>query len=205
MLGCSTSARKRRSASAAAVASLSPALSRPLSTTLRSDTFRSLARYTHPMPPWARHPTTSYWPATSSPGPSFGSNENAAPHLRQNPAARPGWPFRLRPTGSSQPAQKRRLSGTLGSVSTASAGSRAGTAGISTRPAPRRLWPAWRVRVLPERRPEPNEAAVAVLGTRSLPDSLSPDGATEPAGTDAGGAAATDAGVRAGAIPQTSQ
>ena len=52
----------------------------------------------------------------------------------------PGASSRPRPTGSSQRAQKRRLSGTTAaaSSSTASDGSRNGTAGISTRPAPRR-------------------------------------------------------------------
>ena len=35
-------------------------------------------------------PTTSYWPATTSPAASWGSNENGVPHLRQNPEVRPG-------------------------------------------------------------------------------------------------------------------
>ena len=42
------------------------------------------------MPPWATAPTTSYWPATTTPAPSWGSNENGVPHFRQNPDVRPG-------------------------------------------------------------------------------------------------------------------
>src|SRR6185437_4978709 len=89
-------------------------------------------------PPKARQPSTSYCPATRSPGSSFGLNENRVPQLRQKPSvspARPSWP---RPTGCSQPAQKRRLSGTCGSARMALAGSRYGTGGISTSPAPSR-------------------------------------------------------------------
>src|SRR6266487_2537037 len=104
------------------------------------------------MPPWARQPTTSYWPATKSPAASFGANEKRAPQLRQNPSERPGAPSRERPTGSPQPPQKRRASSTAGFSSTALAGSRYGVAGISTRPAPRRLRAV--VRPVPERRPD---------------------------------------------------
>src|SRR5437868_15479836 len=90
------------------------------------------------MPPWARHPATSYGPATGSPGASLGTNENGAPHFRQNPEVRPGSASRPRPTGSSHRAQNRRLSGTIGFSISASDGSRAGTGAISTSPAPRR-------------------------------------------------------------------
>ena len=83
------------------------------------------------MPPCARQPTTS---TAAPPGRAEArSRTNGDPHLRK-PAARPGAPSWPRPTGSSQVAQKRRFSGTIGSVITASAGSRAGTEGISTRP-----------------------------------------------------------------------
>src|SRR5260370_16827097 len=92
-----------------------------------------------PSPPKARPPSTSYCPATSSPAVSFGVNENRAPQFRQNPSVRPARPSRPRPTGCSQLAQKRLFSGTCGSASTALAGSRYGTGGISTRPAP--SWP----------------------------------------------------------------
>src|ERR1700760_3441960 len=98
-----------------------------------------------------------------APGASLGSNENGDPHLRQKPAGLPGVPSRLRPTGSSQVAQKRRFSGTIGSAITASAGSRAGTEAISTSPAPRR-WPVVdRVRLVADRRADVSEVAVGVL------------------------------------------
>ena len=71
-------------------------------------------------------------------GASEARNENGAPQAAQNPSVRPGCPSRLRPTGSSHRAQKRRCSATVGSVITAVAGSRAGTGGMSTIPAPRR-------------------------------------------------------------------
>src|SRR6266568_748771 len=137
MLGWSTAARNCRSATAAAMASASPVLSRPLRTRQLSLTLRSLARYIQPSPPWARQPSTSYWPPTRSPGWSFGVKENGVPQLRQKPSASPGRPSRARPTGCSHRGQKRLLSGTCGSARTALAGSWAGTGGISTRPAPR--------------------------------------------------------------------
>jgi hypothetical protein len=68
----------------------------------------------------------------------LGLNENRVPQFRQKPSVSPGLPSRSRPTGWSQPLQYRLLSGTRGSASTALAGSRDGTGGISTRPAPRR-------------------------------------------------------------------
>jgi hypothetical protein len=58
------------------------------------------------------------------------------PQFRQNPSVKPGRPSLSRPTGWSQPLQKRLFSGTRGSASTALDGSRYGTGGISTRPAP---------------------------------------------------------------------
>src|SRR6185437_11338828 len=83
-------------------------------------------------------PSTSYCLATRSPGSSLGLNENRVPQFRQKPSVSPGLPSRPRPTGCSQLEQYRRFSGTRGSASTALAGSRAGTGGMSTRPAPRR-------------------------------------------------------------------
>src|SRR3954454_9255512 len=82
------------------------------------------------------HPSTSYWPPTSSPSASFGVKENAVPQAPQKPSVRPGRSPRLRPTGSPQFPQNRLLSDTDGSVSTADAGSRYGTLGTSTSPAP---------------------------------------------------------------------
>src|SRR5947209_20240465 len=128
------------------------------------------------MPPWARQPTTSYWPATRSPGRSLGVNENGEPHLRQKPAVRPGAPSRPRPIGSSQLEQKRRLSGTTGSAMSASAGSRDGIGGISISPAPRRARVPGRDRVAAARRAdpvpvpvaEPSEATVAELAVGAL-------------------------------------
>ena len=115
------------------------------------------------MPPWARQPTTSYWPATTTPEPSCGSNENGVPHLRQNPDVRPGAPSRPRPTGSSQKGQKRRLSGTAAaSPSTACAGSRNGTGSISISPAPRCARALARVRPVVARRDEPSVELVRV-------------------------------------------
>src|SRR5580693_2327628 len=136
MFGCSTRARNWRSATAAAMASASPVLSSPLSTTQRSLTLRSRARYTQPSPPWARQPRTSYCPATSSPGASLGLKEKRVPHCRQNPSVRPARPFTDWPTRSPQFPQNRLLSGTRGSARIAVAGSRAGTGGTSTSPAP---------------------------------------------------------------------
>jgi hypothetical protein len=66
--------------------------------------------------------------------------------------------------GSSQVEQKRLFSGTFGSSITASAGSRAGIDGISTNPAPRRLRPVVRVRLVAARRAEVSDVAVIVLG-----------------------------------------
>src|SRR5450759_3030587 len=137
MLGWSTSARNRRSATAAAMASASPVLSRPLTTRQLSLTLRSLARYIQPSPPWARRPSTSYWPPIRSPDWSFGVKENGVPQLRQKPSVSPGRPSRARPTGCSHRGQNRLLSATCGSARTALACSWAGTGGISSRPAPR--------------------------------------------------------------------
>src|SRR5260221_13907850 len=153
MFGCSTSARNLRSAMAASCAALSPVLSSPLSTTQRLPRLWSTAREIQPRPPWARQPSTSYCPATSSPGASLGVNENWVPQRGQYPSASPGRPSLPRPTGRSQAPQNRLLSGTCGSARTALAGSRAGTGGTSITPAPRlprdpRL-PADRVRLLP--------------------------------------------------------
>ena len=81
-------------------------------------------------------PSTSYCPATSSPGTSLGLKEYRVRQLGQNPSVRPGRPSRDRPTGWPQLPQNRRFSGTWGLASTAVAGSSAGTGGTATRPAP---------------------------------------------------------------------
>src|SRR5271167_756681 len=83
------------------------------------------------------HPATWYWPATRSPGQSFGVKEYTPPQWGQNPSVRAARVPRCRPTGWLQRAQYRLRSGTSGLASTASCGSRVATAGISTRPAPR--------------------------------------------------------------------
>src|SRR4051794_13990078 len=120
------------------------------------------------MPPWARQPTTSYWPATTSPATSFGLKENGAPHLRQKPSLRPGWSSRPRPTGSPHRAQKRRFSATSALAMIASNGSRWGTAGTSIRPAPSWLRTLPVVRAVVARRAravaEPLGRAVAAGG-----------------------------------------
>src|SRR3954469_25728857 len=87
------------------------------------------------MAPW-----TSYWPPTTSPRESLGTNEYRVPHWVQKPSTRPGLPSPLRPTGLPQSVlpQNRLLSGTLGSVRMAAAGSPFGIRGIETTPAPRR-------------------------------------------------------------------
>jgi hypothetical protein len=58
------------------------------------------------------------------------------PHCRQNPSVSPARPFTDWPTRSPQFPQNRRLSGTRGSARIAVVGSRAGTGGTSTSPAP---------------------------------------------------------------------
>jgi hypothetical protein len=78
----------------------------------------------------------------------------------------PGRPSRSRPTGWPQPLQKRLFSGTRGSASTALDGSRYGTGGISTSPAPSlprddRLTPRDRDR---EREPRLAETAEVAAG-----------------------------------------
>src|SRR6185295_5570516 len=90
------------------------------------------------MPPWARPPTTSYWPPTSAPGCSFGSKSNGVRHFGQNPFDRPGTPSRDRPTGAPQTEQKRLSSATVGGSIKAWRGSVTGTDGTWVRPAPRR-------------------------------------------------------------------
>src|SRR6202161_1884038 len=136
MFGCSTWARNWRSATAAAIASASPVLSRPLSTTQRSLTLWSRARYTQPSPPCARQPRTSYCPATSSPGASLGLKEKRVPHCRQNPSVRPARPFTDWPTRSPQLPQTRRISAPGGRAGMGVGGAGAGTGGTSTSPAP---------------------------------------------------------------------
>src|SRR5215472_2680864 len=82
------------------------------------------------------HPSTSYCSWTSSPGASLGAKENGVPQCRQKPSVRPGRPSRGWPTSCPQFPQNRRFSGTSGLARTADAGSRAGTGGTSTSPAP---------------------------------------------------------------------
>ena len=113
------------------------------------------------------------------------------PQFRQNPSVRPARPSFPRPTGCPQLPQKRLFSGTCGSASTALAGSRYGTGGISTSPAP-----AGRAD-LPLVRREPTPAEVRPLAARPEP---------EPAPAIAADAATTaGAGAVAAASPQTVQ
>jgi hypothetical protein len=135
----------------------------------------------------------------------LGSNENGAPHLRQKPLVRPCSPSRLRPTGSSQRAQKRRLSGTIGLAITASDGSRAGTSGTSTSPAPRRLRVLVCARADVDRRDAP-DAPDATDGVEvgALVGGCEADGVAAPADAAPADAAPADA-APAGAIPHTSQ
>ncbi|GAA0351805.1 hypothetical protein GCM10010151_46790 [Actinoallomurus spadix] len=81
------------------------------------------------------------------------------PHLGQNPSARPGRSPRDRPTGSPQLLQKRLFSATTGSDMIAEAGSRYGTRGTSTRPAPS----------IPRRREEDRDEPVRTLRLDVLP------------------------------------
>ena len=69
-----------------ACASASPACTRPLSTTGRSLTLWSNARYTQPSPPCAMQPLISYWSATMSPGLSCGRKEYALPQCGHHPS-----------------------------------------------------------------------------------------------------------------------
>src|SRR5690606_31744282 len=89
-------------------------------------------------PPCARQPTTSYWPCTTSPADSFGTNEYGWPHLVQNPSVRPGRSPRARPTGApqSEREQNRLRSGTWARSSTMARGSGRGSAGTRTGPRP---------------------------------------------------------------------
>src|SRR6478672_6881079 len=83
------------------------------------------------------HPTTSYWPPTTSPACSLGVNEYGARHFGQKPSVRPGFPSRDRPTGEPHDEQNRFSSGTDGFSSTAERGSATGAAGTLVIPAPR--------------------------------------------------------------------
>src|ERR1700753_4241025 len=127
---------------AIAWASASPECTRPLSTTGRSLTLRSSARYTQPSPPCAMQPLITYWPATTSPGVSCGREEYGLPQYGHQPsdcASSTLLSFLLdRPTGRPQFQQNRFDSGTTGLGINASSGSMSGTRGISTRPPPRR-------------------------------------------------------------------
>src|ERR1700745_870260 len=129
-------------------------------------------------------PSTSYCPATRSPGSRFGLKENRGPQLRQKPPVNPGCPSLSRPTGWSQPLQYRLFSGTCGLARTALAGSRYGTGGISTSPAPSR--------------PRADRPLVRRDRERELrPDDVAPEVAREEPGAAEGAEAA--------ASPQVSQ
>src|ERR1700690_4573589 len=83
-------------------------------------------------------PLTSYWPATLSPGGSWGRNEYGLPQNGHQPSDDP-LPSELdRPTGFPQFQQNRLDSGTTGLGIKASSGSMSGTRGISTSPPPSR-------------------------------------------------------------------
>ena len=121
--------------------------------------------------------------------------ENGAPQWRQNPSVRPAAPSLPRPTGRLHLLQNLLFSSSFGSVSTALDGSRAGTGGTSTSPAPSQ-----------PRDARPLDAPVLVLapGTPSgtlrtdLAEPVTDTGA-EPCGT------AADGPCLAGASPQTLQ
>ncbi len=98
------------------------------------------------MPPWARAPRISYWPATISPRPRLGSlvtKSKAVRQLPQKPLTRPGFSGVPRPTGLPQVAQLRSSSGTMpisaaiaSSDMTAAAGSPTVVGVIDTSPRP---------------------------------------------------------------------
>ena len=146
------------------------------------------------MPPCARAPATSYWPATRSPAASLAAKSKRAPQLGQKPAVRPGRPPWLRPTGLSQRVQKRRLSGTLGSAITTVAGSMVATGSMSMMPAPTRLrrlvlpLPVWALRVVRRRHVDPARGAAGLARARAAGDDT-----------------VFPAGVLLGARPQVSQ
>ncbi|GAA2428908.1 hypothetical protein GCM10010191_47630 [Actinomadura vinacea] len=153
----------------------------------------------------------------------------------QKPSVRPDRPSRPRPTGASQRLQNRRLSGTSGRSMIAEAGSRYGTGGTSTSPAPsipRRADPVDPVPPLPcvprvavrpddprdpdplgpEDGSEPGDAIAAGVVGETEPASGGADpGSTGPGSTGPGstGPAATGADAAepaaAGAIPHSSQ
>src|SRR6476469_8142193 len=142
------------------------------------------------MPPCATQPATSYWPATTSPLTSLGLNENGAPHLRQKPSSRPGFPSRDRPTGSPQRAQKRQFSATSGVAMIAVDGSLDGAAGRSLSPAPSWL------------RADPVTRAVVPRRARAVADPMVRATVSDGAGVELTAAGATD---DRGAMPHTSQ
>src|SRR6478752_4288345 len=121
-----------------ACASASPACTKPLSTTGRSLTFLSKARYTQPSPPCAMQPLITYCSATSSSGESCGRNEYELPQCGHHPSDKARPSVVDRPTGRPQFQQNRFDSPTTGLVINAWRGSTVGTRGISTKPPPRR-------------------------------------------------------------------
>jgi hypothetical protein len=126
-------------------------------------------------------------------------NENRVPQFRQKPSARPARPSRPLPTSCPQFPQYRRFSGTCGFASTAVDGSRYGTGGISTSPAPslpREDRPLDRRE--PRRDPLRVEPPDVVLGELAEPPEV--DGAEGADGADEEGTA-----TGAAARPQTVQ
>src|SRR6185369_9801104 len=104
-------------------ASASPECTRPLSTTGRSLTLWSNARYTQPRPPCAMQPLISYWSATMSPEANCGRNEYALPQCGHQPSDSALPSEEDRPTGLPQFQQYRFDSATTGLVISASSGS----------------------------------------------------------------------------------
>jgi hypothetical protein len=141
-------------------------------------------------------------------------NENLVPQCAQKPSGSPGRPSLLRPTGRSQTAQNRLLSGTWGSAMIALAGSRAGTGGISIRPAPRlprvdrvvdprvRRDPLAELR-LPDAAPLPLRTALPLTLMDPLTGPVPPDPAAPPADPAATTPAAP--APSGAAMPQTLQ
>ena len=150
------------------------------------------------MPPWASAPTTSYCPATTSPGCSLTVNEYSAPQAGQKPSERVATFSAPWPTFAPQRGQTRASSGTSGLARTAFDGSIAGAGGTRVSPAPIRAVVSRSVLLCRVGRP-PKEAA------RADPRAVEPR-CTDVRVRDVAGA---DAGVAARSLtsgePQTSQ
>src|SRR5674476_1224490 len=127
------------------------------------------------MPPWARAPCTSYWPATRSPFFSLGVNEYGLRHLGQKPSSRPSSLSCDRPTGEPQWGQTRLSSGIAVSFMTAVSGSTYGAGGTDVSPAPNRAarsrFAVSRMRLVerlaaPPARAEPRAVELSTCGGR---------------------------------------